>query len=93
MTFESFKNDLETKLTYLPKFELVEFHYLPYCFGNGLLVYRIGGQFHKFVFDGRDNELTWYMTRKKEKYETANFDFFKTFKGLIISDAILQELK
>jgi hypothetical protein len=56
-------------------------------------VYRIGRQFHKFIFDGRDNELNWYKTNKKEKYETANFELFKTFSGLIIIDAILQDLK
>ena len=93
MTFETFKTDIETILANQTKFELVEFHYLPYSFGSGLLAYRIAGKFHKFVFDGRDGELSCYRTNKNDKYETENFELYRTFTGLTISTEILKDLK
>ena len=92
MTFENFKADIEIKLANLTKFELVEFHYLPYCFGNGFLVYRIGGQFHKLTFNGRENELNWDISSKNERYDNAKFVLLETVQGLIISNELLKSI-
>jgi hypothetical protein len=73
MNFDGFRKDIETKIKSIAEFELQEYHYQPYSFGSGVLVYRIQGQHHKFVFDGRDSELTWYVSKPHQKYFEADF--------------------
>lgn len=58
MNFVAFRKDIESKIALITEFELQEFHNEPHSFGNRILAYRIKGQIHKFVFDGRENELT-----------------------------------
>jgi hypothetical protein len=73
MTFEEFRIDIENKLNSIAELELHEYHYEPYSFGSGILAYRIEGQNHKFVFDGRENELTWFVSKPHQNYFGANF--------------------
>lgn len=88
MNFEDFRKDIESRLISKIEFELQEFNFLPYSFGSGLLAYRINGQNHKFIFDGRENELTW-LKCKTQKYFGSVFTEFEKFDGLIISDQVL----
>lgn len=73
MTFENFRSDIETKLNSIAEFELQEYHFEPCSFGNGILAYRIKGQNHKFIFDGRENELIWFSSKPHQKYFGADF--------------------
>ena len=91
MDFEQFKNDLESNLNSFTEFELQEFHFEPYSFGNGILAYRIKGLIHKFIFDGRENELTWYVSKLNEKYFGANFTELRSYDGLIIDKMELEK--
>lgn len=88
MNFEDFRKDIESRLISKIEFELQEFNFLPYSFGSGLLAYRINGQNHKFIFDGRENELTW-LKSKTQKYFGSVFTEFEKFDGLIISHQVL----
>ena len=90
MNFEDFRKDIELKLSSIAEFELQEFHFLPYSFGSGLLVYRINGQNHKFVFDGRENELIWLKSRTHQKYTESDFTEFEKFDGLKIYEEELR---
>jgi hypothetical protein len=85
MNFEDFRKNIELKLSSIIEFELQEFHFLPYSFGSGLLAYRIKGQFHKFIFDGRESELTWLISKQHHKYSENSFTEFKRFCELDIS--------
>lgn len=89
MNFEDFRKDIESRLISKIEFELQEFNFLPYSFGDGLLAYRINGQNHKFIYDGRENELTWLKSKMHQKYFGSDFAEFKKFDGLIISDEVL----
>ena len=82
MNFEDFRKDIESKLDSIAEFELQEFHFEPYSFGNGVLVYRIKGRNHKFIFDGRENELNWLISKPHEKYFGASFIDYKRIEGL-----------
>lgn len=82
MNFEEFRNDIERKLKSIAEFELQEFHYEPYSFGNGILAYRINGQNHKFEFDGREKELTWLASKAHQKYFGASFKEIMKKDGL-----------
>ena len=94
MTFEEFRKDIENKLNSISEFELQEYHYEPHSFGNGLLVYRIKGQNHKFVFEGRENELTWSISKPHEKYFGATFKEILKQNGLKLNlDRIEKEIK
>ncbi len=86
MNFENFRADLESNLNSNAEFELIEFHYLHYCFGNGVLAYRIKGRIHKFVYDGRDNILTWLISKEHQKYSDAKLTLYCKFSGLIINE-------
>ena len=86
MNFENFRIDLETKLNSIAEFELMEFHYLHYCFGSGILAYRIKGRIHKFVYDGQYNILTWLISKENQKYSDAKFTEYFKFSGLIINE-------
>jgi len=90
MNFEVFRESLESKLNSITKFELQEYHFEPYSFGNGILAYRIKGRNHKFIFDGRENELTWLVSKPHQNYFSANFSELEKFNGLKIE---LEELK
>jgi len=85
MTFEDFRKDLETKLSLITEFELQEYRFEPYNFGNGIIAYRIKGQNHKFEFDGRENELIWSVSKPHQKYFGANFKEVKRKDGLELS--------
>ena len=91
MNFEQFRNDLETKLNSIAEFELQEYHFEPYSFGNGILAYRIKGLNHKFIFDARENELTWLVSKGHEKYFGANFKELRRFDGLIIDKSEIEK--
>lgn len=85
MTFEEFRIDIESKLQKISKFELLEYHYIPFSFGSGLLVFRIKGHNHKFVFEGRDNELTWFVSKPHNKYLEGEFIEIKKLHDLKLS--------
>jgi hypothetical protein len=40
MIFEDLRKDIELKISSIAEFELQEFHFSPYSFGSGLLLYR-----------------------------------------------------
>lgn len=90
MNFEDFRKDLESKLTAITELELQEYRYDPVAFGSGILGYRIKGRNHKFQFDGRENELTWFVSNAHEKYSLADFKEIRREKGLELS---LEELR
>lgn len=91
MNFESFRKQIESTLNSNVVFELQEFHFEPYSFGNGILAYRINGQIHKFIFDGRENELKWMKSKPHQKYFGANLDAYKSFEGLDLTESELLE--
>ena len=82
MNFEEFRNSIETELKSIAEFELQEYHFEPFSFGNGILAYRIKGQNHKFIFDGRENELTWMVSKPHQKY------FGATYKEILRMDCL-----
>jgi hypothetical protein len=90
MNFEDFRENIESKLNSITEFELQEYHFEPYSFGYGILAYRIKGRNHKFIYDGRENELTWSVSKSHQNYFGANFSELKKFDGLKIE---LEELK
>ena len=90
MNLEDFRKNIELKLSSITEFELQEFHFLPYTFGSGFIVYRIKGYFHKFIFDGRECELTWLISKQQHKYSDNSFTEFKRFYELDISDKELE---
>ncbi|MGB6034720.1 MAG: hypothetical protein WBG42_00530 [Cryomorphaceae bacterium] len=90
MSFDDFKKDVETKNGSITKYELQEYHFEPYSFGSGRLGYRIKGKNHKFVFDGRDNRLTWLVSGPQKKYFEANFTEIFSKDGL---EMTVEELK
>jgi len=93
MNFDDFRIDIEAKLKSIAKLELLEYQYMPYHFGSGVLAYRAKGYNHKFVFDGRDNLLVWFKSRPHENYSQADFKEVKTIKGLNIAvDVLLEEM-
>ena len=85
MNFEDFRKDIENKLNQIVEFELQEFHFEPQSFGNGILAYRIKGRIHKFIFDGRESELTWLISESHQKYFGVNLTEFKKLEELKIS--------
>lgn len=94
MTFEDFRKDIEDKLGSVVKFELLEYHYEPYSFGNGILAYRINGQNHKFVSDGREKELIWFISKLHQKYFGASFKEIMRKDGLELnSDELKNGIK
>tara|TARA_R100001369_G_C3266141_1_gene159102 strand:+ start:454 stop:759 length:306 start_codon:yes stop_codon:yes gene_type:complete len=90
MNFEDFRKSIELNLHSIVKFELVEFHFEPYSFGNGILAYRIKGRNHKFIFDGRENELIWLIGKLHQKYFGGKLTEFKRFHGLEINKEELE---
>ena len=85
MNFEDFRRDIEKKLESIVKYELQEFHFEPQSFGNGILSYKIKGKIHKFIFDGRENQLTWLISKSHNKYFGATYSEFKKIDGLNIT--------
>jgi len=90
MNFEDFRKDIENKLNLIAEFELQEFHYEPHSFGNGIIAYRIKGLIHKFVFDGRESELIWLVSKSHQKYFGADLTEFKRIDRLEISKEELE---
>nr|NQU89828.1 hypothetical protein [Bacteroidota bacterium] len=90
MNFEDFRKDIESKLDSIDVFELQEFRFEPYSFGNGILAFKINGRFHKFIFDGRDNKMSWLLSESHQKYYGANFKEYKRIDGLILSTEELE---
>ena len=68
MNFPEFKDILETKFKALTSFELLEYQYQPYSFGNGLVAYRINGYNYRLIFDGKETELIVERSNPHEKY-------------------------
>lgn len=91
MNFEDFRKDLESKIKSIAKFELQEFHFEPHSFGNGILVYKIKGRNHKFIYDGRENEINWSISKPHEKYLGASFIQYKIIDGLRIERSELEK--
>ena len=89
MDFEEFRKEIESRLSSIIKFELLEFQFLPHSFGSGILAYRINSQNHKFVFDGKENELIWLKSKVHQKYSEKDFTEFEKFDGLVIGDEML----
>ena len=93
MNFEDFRADIESMLNQELRFDLQEYHFEPYSFGNGVLAYRIMGRNHRFVFDGREKELTWMISKSHQKYFGAEWEDYKTFDGLNVGRQIVDDLK
>ncbi|MEO8085424.1 MAG: hypothetical protein ABI763_01315 [Bacteroidota bacterium] len=76
-----FENAVQTDF----KFELLEFHYVPYSFGSGMKAYRINGRAVKLVYDGRDYLATLYISEKHITYSRAEWTeiFSGTASGLL----------
>lgn len=91
MNFENFKTQIESTLKSTIDFELQEFIYQPFNFGNGILAYRINGQIHKFIFDGRENELTWLKSKIHQKYFDADLTIYQRIEGLSLEKKDLLE--
>jgi len=85
MDFEEFRKHIESMLSSIAEFELQEFHFAPYSFGNGIVAYRINGRNHKFLYDGRENELIWLIGKSHEKYNESDYDEFKRKNTLELS--------
>ena len=68
-----------------------EYHYVPHSFGSGILAYRIKGLIHKFIYDGREDQLTWLVSMKHEKYYEAKLKELKQIKGLSVDEEILKK--
>lgn len=85
MNFEDFRKEIECKLNSIAEFELQEYHFEPYSFGNGILAYRIKGKNHKFIFDGRENQLTWLISKPHQNYFGAELTEYRRFDGLELS--------
>ena len=85
MNFEDFRSDIEKKLDSIVKYELQEFRFEPLNFGSGILSYKIKGKIHKFIFDGRENQLTWLISKSYLKYFKTSFIQFKKIDGLNIT--------
>lgn len=68
MSLPEFKEIFENKLKTRTGFELLEYHYLWYSFGSGLLAYRINGFNYRLIFDGKEKELTVERSDAHEKY-------------------------
>ena len=90
MNFEDFRKSIELKLDSIVEFELLEFHFKPYSFGNGILAYRIKGRNHKLIFDGRENELIWLIGKSHQKYFEGKLTEFKRVDGLEINKEELE---
>jgi len=88
--FDEFKSEVERTLRSIADFELQEYHYQPSSFGNGILVLRIRGVIHKFVFDGRENELIWFVSPRHSKYFGAKLSEFKKIEGLVLTKEDLE---
>lgn len=72
--FQQLKDTIEMRLLFAKvDFELQEFHYLPYAFGNGLLVYKLKGFIYKLEFDGREKLLIISKSNFHEKYNSCNW--------------------
>jgi hypothetical protein len=85
MSFEDFRKSIENNLKSIAKIELQEYHFEPYNFGSGILGLRINGRIHKFVFDGKENELTWLASKPHEKYYGAELTEIKRINSLELS--------
>ena len=92
MNFEEFRADLESKLNEITKYELQEFHYTPSSFGDGLVAYRIKGVQNKLVYEGREQELVWKISKPHQKYLGATWTTIKRIQGLEISKDQLKEI-
>ena len=79
MNFEDFRSQLENQLQTTVKFELQEFLYQPYAFGNGLLGYRINGKCYRLTYDGRERQLRVDSSEPHEKYFGATWSELRTF--------------
>ena len=94
MNFEDFRKDIEFKIASVAEFELQEYRFEPHSFGSGLLAYRINGLNQKFVFDGRDNELTWLVSEPHQKYSEADFKEIARKNGLhLTTEELKNEIK
>ena len=82
MKFEEFRTQLEAELLTLEKFELQEFIYQPYSFGNGILGYRINGKCYRLTYNGRDRQLRVDSGEPHEKYFGATWSELQTFDEL-----------
>jgi hypothetical protein len=80
--FQQFKDTIEMQLLFAKVgFELQEFHYQPYAFGNGLLVYKIRGCNFKLEFDGREKLMIISKSNFHEKYNQCNWLPILTIKS------------
>lgn len=74
MDFQSFKYDLEIRLSWKQQtFSLHEFHYHGYAFGSGILAYNIKEHAYKLIYDGRDFMLSIERSGLNEKYPNCKW--------------------
>jgi hypothetical protein len=92
MDFQQFKNYIEAIFKDKVAFELVEFRFLPYSFGNGTLVLRVHGFVFRFIYDGRDNILICERSNKHEKYPRCIWDTLFQNLGFILNEKQIELL-
>tara|TARA_R110000868_G_scaffold101747_1_gene280142 strand:+ start:71 stop:358 length:288 start_codon:yes stop_codon:yes gene_type:complete len=85
MNFEEFRTELEIELKTLIKFELQEFSYHPYSFGDGFLGYRINGKCFRLTYEGRERQLRVDCSEPHEKYFGATWSELEIFDELSTS--------
>jgi hypothetical protein len=82
MRFLEIQTLFESKISASFRFELLELHYLPYCFGNGSLVYRIHDYNIKIVFNGKDGWIETYITAKHQSCSPGNNEYSCIFNDI-----------
>lgn len=91
MNFQEFKNELEQKLKESTKIELQEFNYSPISFGSGFVVYRIKGTIHKFIWDGKEDILTWERSKPHQKLFGGRFSLVTTANVLEVESLEIEK--
>lgn len=84
MNFQDFKIEIENNLRNKIEFELIEFHYLGYAFGNGHLVYSIKGRVYAVIYDGKENNLIIERGKPHDKYPGGQREIILSQQGLDI---------
>lgn len=88
MDFQEFKGILENNLKVKFTFELLEYHYLLYLMGSGVLAYRINGFVFRFTYDGKDSILTIEKSNYHDKYKECNWTKIYEQSGLNVDSII-----
>jgi hypothetical protein len=92
MDILEFKEDIERRIGVYSQFELQEVNYRAYCFGNGVLAYRIRGYCFQFIYDGKEDQLIILQSNRHEKYPRCHWTQILKKDGLSFDDIDIQML-